>query len=189
MRHFVHNIHHSWSKYTTEHLSLCALCECPFPPQTPTLTTSPQWRPHAPCPPRMPSARPDQSPVSNGSRARPDQSDVATAPTYHVIPVLQTPASPCACPEQAAFASAPTTSPWSICIPLLNPPPLHSHASAPLERKDEGEGACPATREEGYLILLNRIGLDQGMPWGSTLRDGVVLFLLTLFARNQISMA
>jgi hypothetical protein len=87
----------------------------------------------------------DQSAIIHGGHARPDQSAVATttAPAYHAIPVLQTPAQ---------------------FVPLLNPRPLHCHASVPLERKGEGEGACPATGKEGYLILLNRVGLDQGMP-------------------------
>jgi hypothetical protein len=65
-------------------------------------------------------------------------------------------------PDQSAVSNL---FPCSIPGPFISPPrPLHSHASVPLERKDEGEGACPAIEEEGYLILLNRAGLDQGMP-------------------------
>jgi hypothetical protein len=65
-------------------------------------------------------------------------------------------------PDQSAVSNL---FPCSIPGPFISPPrPLHSHASVPLERKDEGEGDCPAIGEDRYLILLNRAGLDQGMP-------------------------
>jgi hypothetical protein len=105
--------------------------------------------------------------VFRSLRARPPR----TAPSYP--PTNATAPSSISSPAQTPFQSpapSPTTS-FPHPTPFVSPPrPLHSHVSVPLERKAEGEGACPNTGYERYLLLLNRAGLDQGMPLCLTLQ-------------------
>jgi hypothetical protein len=86
------------------------------------------FHPHARArfaPSSIPRARPEQS--ANNHREGANMSSVHAANNR---------------PDQSAVSNL---FPCSIPGPFISPPcPLHSHASVPLERKDEGEGACPA---------------------------------------------